>query len=200
LLALLLAACSSGSSGRRADGSIVDAPVTMGTDAAVDGPKKLDGGPPGVPAPRLGLSTMDVDVGTVNIGATGTGFVVVSNNGDAPSGPLAVMVNAPPDFHPRNNCMTRRLGPGETCVVTLDFQPTSVGMKTATGKVNQTEGDQTPLNFTAHGVGRLPPDAGPDVPRDVAGAEAARDVGAESAPPEPRPEPPAADARPDTTD
>ena len=147
---------------------------------------------------------MDVDVGTVAIGATGTGFVVVSNNGDAPSGPLAVMVTAPPDFHPRNNCMARRLGPGETCVVTLDFQPSSVGMKTATGNVHQTEGDQTPLNFTGHGVGRLAPDAGPDVARDLGGdlggAEAPRDVAPETAPPEPRPEPPTADARPATTD
>jgi hypothetical protein len=191
LLVLVLGACSS------KGGGSADGPATAGdgpapaADAAADVPMKADMPPPitpGVKAPRLTPSTLDVDLGTVAIGSMSTGFIVVTNAGDAASGPLAVMVTAPGDIRSQSNCMGRRLGPDETCVVTLTFLPATVGAKMGTGKINQTEGDPMALAFTVHGIGRLAPDAGPDVPRDVSGLEAGRD-GLDSGPEAPRPEP-----------
>jgi hypothetical protein len=84
------------------------------------------------------------------------------------------------DFRGRSNCAGRRLTAGETCVVTIDFQPTTVGAKMATGQVTQTEGAPMPVSFTVRGAGRLPPDAAPDMaPRDA--ADAAVDVAPDSA-------------------
>jgi hypothetical protein len=201
LLAIVLASCSGKAGGRVDGGPGGDGPATS-TDSAVDVPVKTDTTPtpPGARAARLSLSASDVDLGTASIGlAPTTGIVVVTNTGDAMSGPLAAMVTAPADFHPSNNCMGRTLGPSETCVVTIAFQPTSVGMKMGSGKVNQTQGDPMTLSFTFHGVGRLAPDAGPDVARDVTPSDALRDATADQAE-APRPEPPPVDARADARD
>jgi hypothetical protein len=147
----------------------------MGT---ADAPLPPPSGPPGARAPRLMLSMSDVDFGTVNIGApAATGIVVVMNTGDLGSGPLAVMVGASGDFQARNNCQGRRLGLGETCVVTLQFAPTSPGAKMVTGKVSQSEGEPMALAFTARGTGRVAPDAAPvEAGRDGGGPEAAPDA------------------------
>jgi hypothetical protein len=182
--ALLAAACTSAptppgrapDAGRSRDaGRLLDAPAVNTPPA----PRAPDG----APAARLTLSTTDLDVGTINIGAQGTGVVVVTNVGDLPSAPLAASLAAAADFQATHNC-ARRLGIGETCVVTVRFSPTTVGAKTTTGQVSQTEGDTRPLTFNARATGRLAPDAGPD---------AAREAGADAPP---RDATPTSDARP----
>jgi hypothetical protein len=137
--------------------------------------------PDGAPAARLALSLAELDLGTVNIGNQATNVVVVTNTGDRASAPLAASVAAAADFQASNNCAGRRLGIGETCAVTVQFVPTSVGAKTTMGQVAQTEGDTAALTFRARGTGRLAPDAGapeagrdagPDVPPEVRPADA----------------------------
>ena len=147
-------------------------PVDTVTRDAGPAPRAADG----PPAARLALSVAELDLGTVNLGSQATSAVVVSNTGDLATAPLAASVTAGADFQATNNCTGRRLGIGETCVVTLQFAPTSVGPKTATGQVSQTGG--TPLAFNARGTGRLAPDAGaqdarPDVPPEARPADAA---------------------------
>jgi hypothetical protein len=151
--------------------------------------------PDGPLAARLLLSVMDLDLGTVNIGAMATNVVVVTNAGDLASAPLSAMVGPTADFKSTSNCNGRRLGIGETCVVTMQFVPTSVGPKAVTGVVSQAEGATMSRTFTARGTGRLAPDAGMDATREVGGSDGAPDRTPADAP---RPDA-GADARPDAT-
>jgi hypothetical protein len=168
---LLLAGCAS-------NRGAVPPPATddAAADLATMPPAKLDGAvspPPAAHGPRLLLSVTDLDLGTVAIGASASNVVVAMNTGDAQTGALAVTVAAAVDFHSTTNCNGRRLGPGETCVVTLVFEPQAVGMKSTTGSVG---GVGTPAPFTVRGTGRLAPDAGPDLARDALPADGAEDL------------------------
>ena len=177
-VAVFLLACSGGGSGGVADGGAArDAPAGSTGDRTATTPS-----PDGPPAPRLELSDTDIDFGTVNIGATGVRVVVVTDTGDQPTAPLSVTMGPAADFKATNNCDGRRLGIGETCVITLQFLPMSTGIKTISGVVRQSQGPEMSRTFAGHGTGRLAPDAGlPD-----AGGEAGVDAGAD-----------ADDARPD---
>jgi hypothetical protein len=147
--------------------------------------------PDGPPAARLMLSATDLDFGTVNIGNQATSVVVVTNTGDLPGGPLSAALAATSDFAATHNCGGRRLGIGETCVVTVRFAPTSTGVKTTTGQVNHPGGDPERLGFTVRGTGRLAPDAGPqdaaretapDAPPGTGVSDGGADRGAEGGP------------------
>jgi hypothetical protein len=189
VLGAALAACGGSTSG-----GVGDAARDTGAppaDAPAAPPPKLDAPlpspPPGPRAPRLALSVTDVDLGNVNIGTTSApGIVVVMNTGDAASGPLAVSLTGPPEFTSTTNCTGRRLGLGETCVVTLRFAPTAMGVRSAMGKVSQTEGAPMEQPFTVHGNGRIAPDGGPDAPpadtapRPDAAPETAPDAGVDA--------------------
>jgi hypothetical protein len=130
--------------------------------------------PDAPPAPRLALSVTDVELGTVAIGSMATNVVVVNNTGDLASAPLTATLGPSADFKFTTNCNGRRLGIGETCVVTLQFVPTSVGAKSITGVVEQTEGAAMSRTFTARGTGRLAPDAGPmDATREAGAFDSA---------------------------
>jgi hypothetical protein len=194
VLGAAVAACGGSTTGGMADAAR-DTGAPAAGDAAAPPPKldaPLPSPPPGPRAPRLALSVTDVDLGNVNIGTTSApGIVVVTNTGDAASGPLAVSLAGPPEFTSTTNCTGRRLGLGETCVVTLRFAPTAMGVRTSMGKVSQTEGAAMELTFTTRGNGRLAPDGGPDAPPDTAprpdgapdtapdaGVDAPRDAGA----------------------
>jgi hypothetical protein len=161
------------------DGGAPERDAARDTAAPDTGPATAAPRPPdGAPAARLALSVAELDLGTVNIGSQASSVVVVTNTGNRASAPLAASVAAAGDFQSSNNCAGRRLGIGETCAVTLQFVPTSVGAKTTMGQVAQTEGDTTALTFRARGTGRLAPDAG--------ALDAGRDAGAD-VPPEARP-------------
>lgn len=178
---LLVGACSS--SPRRSGDSGAGSPgtgggggsVAPGVDAAPGTP--IVDPPPGTPTPRLTGFPVDIDFGTVNIGAAPrTNAVVVTNIGDAPTRPLVATLNSGADIKLTSNCMGRVLRPEETCVVTAEFEPRMVGMSMASGSVGAD--GLTPINFMARGNGRVGPDAGPDVarPNVDAGAGASADV------------------------
>ena len=169
LVAYLIPACSdkpapplpplAGDAGGRADVRLV----------FPDTPPPPQDGPPGA---RLALSVTDLDFGAVNIGAMAMNAVVVSNTGDLATAPLTVTLGPSADFKSTNNCSGRRLGIGETCAVTMQFVPTSVGQKAITGVVAQAEGAAMSRTFTARGNGRMAPDAGPmDASREAGGAD-----------------------------
>ena len=183
----LLAACSGSST------DPIDAPPRT-ADAPADIVRPADKPPlpplpDGPPAARLMLSLTDLDLGTVNIGAMATNVVVVTNIGDLASAPLAVAVPASADFTSTTNCSARRLGIGETCAVTMQFVPTSVGAKTTTRTVTQMEGNPMPLTFTARGTGRLAPDAGPLDATRGGGTDGAPDASPDAPRPDAAPPP-----------
>jgi hypothetical protein len=167
LACLLLAACTSAPARPRSDGGETpDAP-----DSVVP---YLDGGAtpdfndplPGMPVARLMGAPLDIDFGTVNTGsAPRANPVVITNIGDAQSAALQANLTSAAELKLTTNCVGRQLMPGETCVVTATFEPKSVGPQLASGSV--TDGSGTSfgvVTFTAHGAGRLGPDAGPDAP------------------------------------
>jgi len=138
------------------------------------GPVYMDP-PPGTPVARLMGFPLDVDLGTVNTGVSRALGVTITNIGDAQSAPLQATLMSGADLKLTSNCVNVRLRSGETCVVTATFEPKSVGPQMATGSV--TDGSGTSFGtiaFMARGVGRLAPDAGPDVappPRMDAGGD-----------------------------
>lgn len=163
------AACSSQSGdGRDAAGD--------GQGTAEAGPSDMratgdsTSGPPTASGPRLTGSVTEIDFGAVPLGTLVTNFLVVTNGGGTQSAPLAAMLPMTADFRARTNCSGRRLASQETCVVTIEFQPTTVGPKMAAGQVSQAEGTPMPVSYTVRGAGRIPPDAAPDVARDAADA------------------------------
>jgi hypothetical protein len=181
ILCLLVGACSSaprrsGDSGP--DDPTPDAggtPVTPGVDAA-GAPPFVDP-PPGTPAAKLMGFPLDLDFGTVAMGAAPrSNAITITNIGDAPSRPLEATLNSAPDLRLTSNCKGRQLRPGETCVVTAEFEPRSIGMSMASGSVDDGAGGAAPVAFMARGVGRLAPDAGPDVARPIPMGDAGPDV------------------------
>jgi hypothetical protein len=106
--------------------------------------------------------------------------VVITNVGDAQTRPLVASLNpALPELRLKTNCQGRQLRPGETCVVTAEFEPTIVGPKLAMGSVDDGAGGAAPVNFSVRGAGRLGPDAAPDLaPPPPADAAPGADAGA----------------------
>jgi len=181
ILCLLVGACSSAPrrSGDSGPGDPTpDAggmPPAPGVDAAA-GPPYVDP-PPGTPAAKLMGFPLDLDFGTVAMGsAVRSNAVTITNVGDAPSRPLEATLTPAPDLRLTSNCPRRQLRPGETCVVTAEFEPRSIGMSMASGSVDDGAGGAAPVTFMARGVGRVAPDAGPDVARPIPMGDAGPDV------------------------
>jgi hypothetical protein len=184
LACILLGACSSAP--RRTgetDGSAPtpdtgSTPVPPGVDAAS---KPFDDPPPGTPAARLMGFPLDIDFGNVAMGsAPRTNAITITNIGDGQSRPLEANLVSSPDLRLTSNCVGRQLRAGETCVVTAEFEPRSVANFNAMGTVDDGAGGAAPVTFMARGVGRLAPDAGPDVARPMgdAGPDVPRDTAA----------------------
>jgi hypothetical protein len=167
LACLLLGACSSAPERPTSDGGATPSPDAPGAVVpSPDGAPVFHDPPPGTPVARLMAGpAVDFDFGTVNTGSGArTNALVVTNVGDAQSGPLQANLSSAADLKLTTNCVGLRLRSGETCVVTATFEPHAMGPQMASGSVNDGSGTSFGVvTFTVKGTGRIGPDAGPDV-------------------------------------
>jgi hypothetical protein len=164
LVCLLLGACTS-APGRPISDAAGETPDVPGAVVpGADGATVFHDPPPGTPVARLMAAPVDFDFGTVNTGTSRANPVVITNVGDAQSGPLQANLASGADLRLTTNCLGLRLHAGETCVVTATFEPHAMGPQMASGMVSDGSGTSFGVvSFTAKGIGRIGPDAGPDV-------------------------------------
>jgi hypothetical protein len=99
----------------------------------------------------LAVNPAAVEFGTVDVGATATRTITVSNLGTRALGGLAATATGAAYSVAASTCGT--LAPGASCTVTARFAPTAAG--DAAGAV-QIAGDGESASSALHGTGRLP--------------------------------------------
>jgi hypothetical protein len=77
----------------------------------------------------VAISTTAIDFGEVNVGATATVSVTLTNTGGDPFGPINMFGGAPPtaEFNASQNCQAQTLPAGGSCSVNYSFSPGSTG-------------------------------------------------------------------------
>jgi len=106
-----------------------------------------------------GSLATDVDFSIVDVGQLGAATLTVSNDGTAPTGPLALAISgdAANDFAIDNattSCAGARLEAGESCTIALRFSPSTDGTREASLAISADPGGDA--NVALHGMGRRP--------------------------------------------
>lgn len=114
---------------------------------------------PPIDAPDLDPAALAItpetsDLGSVQIGETGTASFTVTNMGEDVSGTISAVVTGANagEFSAQNGCST--LNGGDSCTVTVTFAPTSAGSKMASLVVNGSPGGS--VSSTLTGLGNTP--------------------------------------------
>ncbi len=95
------------------------------------------------------------DFGSVNTSSTGTAVTVkISNAGAADLSGIAVSRSGSnPDQYTTSTPGSATLSSGASTTFTLNFAPTSTGVKTASIDIANNDGNENPFNFTVIGTG-----------------------------------------------
>jgi hypothetical protein len=122
----------------RPDGAIASVPL-IGTAYSYD---------------PLQITLASGDLGSVLVGSTGTPVVFsLTNTGDSPSGPLAVSVSSSDFVIATDTCTAVSLAPRVgTCSVGIALRPATVGAKTATLTITDSNGNPAIKTLTGMGV------------------------------------------------
>jgi len=127
---------------------------------------------------QLAASPTNLDLGGALPGATtDPKIVTITNVGHARTGPLDVATSGSDAFKVRASECAPRLEPGESCRVTLVFNPSAVGAATGALKVTGRRGVSTSASLTGAGTGTAALSVNPGT-FDFADTE----VGSDSAP------------------
>jgi hypothetical protein len=114
-----------------------------------------------VPTPDISIDRTSLDFGSVNVGATMTTAVTVSNTGDAELRIDGIVLDGASvsEFSQMNTCSSS-LPPLTACTVTVRFSPVAPGAKTATLIISSSDPDENPLAVPASGTGAATPTTG----------------------------------------
>lgn len=137
---------------RRAGVALVLAAVTA---TVVDGP-----GTANAVDTDMTASTSSIDFGTVDVGASGSSSVTLTNTGGDPFGPINIFGGAPPtaEFNASQNCQGTTLPAGGSCMVNFSFSPGSVGTFNDTSSFtvsetsSQSDGEDFSVSLTGVGA------------------------------------------------
>src|SRR5262249_3248334 len=106
--------------------------VLIGIVVAVSGMALLVAPPAGAAA-SYSLSTTNLDFGAVAVGATKSLPIVITNTGDAAGSPnfSGGAPFDPTNFGGSQNCAGKTFAPGDSCMFTYEFHPTTPGAKSS---------------------------------------------------------------------
>jgi hypothetical protein len=100
----------------------------------------------------IAIDTTAIDFGIVNVGASGSRSVTLTNTGGDPFGPINIFGGAPPtaEFNASQNCQGVTLSAGGSCNVTYTFSPGSAGTfnDTSSFTISETASQSDGENFT----------------------------------------------------
>jgi hypothetical protein len=107
----------------------------------------------------MAISTTALDFGEVNVGATATLSVTLTNTGGDPFGPINMFGGAPPtaEFNASQNCQAQTLPAGGSCMVNYSFTPGAAGTFSDTSNftvsetMNQADGEAFSVSMTGIG-------------------------------------------------
>lgn len=108
----------------------------------------------------MAVSTTSIDFGSVDVGATGSSSVTLTNTGSDPFGPVNMFGGAPPtaEFNASQNCQGTTLPAGGSCTVNFSFSPGSTGTFNDTSSFtvsetsSQSDGEDFSVSLTGVGV------------------------------------------------
>ncbi len=107
--------------------------------------------------PDIALDTVALDYGSVPIGSSSTKAVTVSNAGEASLVVTSITISGPDDgmFSQTNTCGAS-FPPGDSCVISVTFTPTSAGPKAASLVIVSNDPDEGTLSVSLSGSGGSP--------------------------------------------
>jgi hypothetical protein len=109
------------------------------------------------PADRPAIDAQHVDFGEREAGSSTIGTGTLSNTGTAEARFGRIDLSGDPDFRVlRDGCSGRTLAPRQTCVVEIEFRPTSGGARSATLSAPAQDGETLSI-LRVHGGGATPP-------------------------------------------
>ncbi|MBT3182685.1 MAG: choice-of-anchor D domain-containing protein, partial [Deltaproteobacteria bacterium] len=108
---------------------------------------------------NISFSASSVDFGNISINETSdTQSVVLTNSGtdDLTMGAVSIVGSEAIDFNMNTNCSSRSLDVGKSCIIDMDFKPTSSGYKTANVMIYDDAHD-SPQPIALSGIGKSGP-------------------------------------------
>ncbi|MCR8924412.1 choice-of-anchor D domain-containing protein [Dasania sp. GY-MA-18] len=103
-------------------------------------------------APEISVSGSG-NLGSVQVGASSTSVITISNEGDAALAVGSLAGLASPFSLSVDNCSNSSVAAGNSCTATVDFSPTAAGSFNDTLIINSDDSDESVVNIAVSGTG-----------------------------------------------